>query len=285
MRSVSFIYLLKDCVKASFAPHGVFPFAQIAFSEGNKKLLAIVNVKNSCKISLLISFSFCHNTWREQTKQTKPRGRGRCVFKTTTTNYARHLKLLVEKHTQHWSRGNPRLPQGGACAVTQCVSVGYLDTLPPIRLAPPPNRTKRSQDGCQKYEYMMPPWRHQLAHTFAYVRARRRWRAERNVFSVVKVMQHTLGKYVWVCVCVCVCRWQPFCARQRKLRRQPKRMLLLIARQIVSECSCFLATPTTAFSQLLLPATVSQVVPSRSVRCRVLKVCQCKWTRLTCVSS
>lgn len=56
---------------------------------------------------------------------------------------------------------------------------------------------------------------------------------------------------VWVCVCVCVCRWQPFCAWQRKLRRQPKRMLLLIARQIVSECSCFLATPTTAFSYSL----------------------------------
>lgn len=38
MRSVSFIYLLTDCVKASFALHSVFPFAQIAFSEGNKKL-------------------------------------------------------------------------------------------------------------------------------------------------------------------------------------------------------------------------------------------------------
>lgn len=230
-------------------------------------------------------------TRADQADQAQREGEG-CVFKTTTTNYARHLKLLVEKHTQHWSRGNPRLPQSGACAVAQCVSVGYLDTLPPIRLAPPLNRTKRSQDGCQKYEYMMPPWRHQsgqpkLAHTFAYVRARRRWRAERNVFAVVKVMQHIVGKcaLMWVGVCVCVCRWQPFCAWQRKLRRQPKRMLLLIARQIVSECSCFLATPTTAFSQLLLPATVSQVVPSRSVRCRVLKVCQCKWTRLTCVSS
>lgn len=177
--------------KASFALHSVFPFAQIAFSEGNKKLLAIVNVKNSCKISLLISFSFCHITWREQTKCQAQREGGGVRVQNYNNKLRQALNITCRKHTQHWSRGNPRLPQGGACAVTQCVSVGYLDTLPPIRLAPPLNRTKRSQDGCQKYEYMMPPWRHQLAHTFAYVRARRRWRAERNVFAVVKVMQHT----------------------------------------------------------------------------------------------
>lgn len=169
-----------------------------------------------------------------------------------------------------------------------CVSVGYLDTLPPIRLAPPLNKTKRSQDGCQKY--MMPPWRHQsgqpkLAHTFAYVRGRRRWRAERNVFAVVKVMQHIVGK----CVCVCLCRWQPFCSWQRKLRRQPKRMLLVIARQIVSECSCFLATPTTAFSANYKPSYSFQLQSAKWFRPvqfgAELIVCQCKWTRLTCVSS
>lgn len=205
VRAVSFIYLLKDCVKASFAPHSVFPFAQIAFSEGNKKVLAIVNVKNSCKISLLISFSFCHITWREQTKCQAQREEGGVRVQNYNNKLRQALKITCKKTHWTWSRGNPRLPQSGACAVAQCVSVGYLDTLPPIRLAPPLSKTKRSQDGCQKY--MMSPWRHQsgqpkLAHTFAYVRGRRQWRAERNVFAVVKVMQHTLVKCVWVCVCV-----------------------------------------------------------------------------------